>query len=211
MMMQTTMMMQTAPQVSLRPKFAMGAKARAPLRAARRSHVVLAADTVVIGLAADSGCGKSYVSGGSTVCASRHMSIRASAPLFSLLSPPSPSFPSPSLPNWRIRVRNRLISRRFSDGGIDRFDGRLEARWNPSSFLTHARTHALTTHRSTILSFISTFMRRVTGIFGGDPKPPAGGNPDSNTLISEMTTVICLDDYHSLDREGRKVAKVCLV
>jgi phosphoribulokinase len=51
-------------------------------------------------------------------------------------------------------------------------------------------------------------MRRVTGIFGGDPKPPAGGNPDSNTLISEMTTVICLDDYHSLDREGRKVAKV---
>ncbi len=52
-------------------------------------------------------------------------------------------------------------------------------------------------------------MRRVTGIFGGDPKPPAGGNPDSNTLISDMTTVICLDDYHSLDREGRKVAKVC--
>jgi phosphoribulokinase len=51
-------------------------------------------------------------------------------------------------------------------------------------------------------------MRRVTGIFGGDPKPPAGGNPDSNTLISEMTTVICLDDYHCLDREGRKVAKV---
>jgi phosphoribulokinase len=54
----------------------------------------------------------------------------------------------------------------------------------------------------------STFMRRVTGIFGGDPKPPAGGNPDSNTLISDMTTVICLDDYHSLDRNGRKVAKV---
>ena len=28
----------------------------------------------------------------------------------------------------------------------------------------------------------------------------AGGNPDSNTLISDSTTVICLDDYHSLDR-----------
>jgi hypothetical protein len=28
----------------------------------------------------------------------------------------------------------------------------------------------------------------------------AGGNPDSNTLLSDMTTVICLDDYHSLDR-----------
>jgi phosphoribulokinase len=54
----------------------------------------------------------------------------------------------------------------------------------------------------------STFMRRVTGIFGGDSKPPQGGNPDSNTLLSDMTTVICLDDYHSLDRNGRKVAKV---
>lgn len=51
-------------------------------------------------------------------------------------------------------------------------------------------------------------MRRMTGIFGGTPKPPAGGNPDSNTLLSDMTTVICLDDYHSLDRTGRKEAKV---
>jgi phosphoribulokinase len=49
----------------------------------------------------------------------------------------------------------------------------------------------------------STFMRRMTSIFGGSPKPPTGGNPDSNTLISDMTTVICLDDYHSLDRKGR--------
>ena len=31
-----------------------------------------------------------------------------------------------------------------------------------------------------------------------------GGNPDSNTLLSDMTTVICLDDYHCLDRYGRK-------
>lgn len=54
----------------------------------------------------------------------------------------------------------------------------------------------------------STFMRRVTGIFGGTPKAPEGGNPDSNTLISDMTTVICLDDYHALDRNGRKEAKV---
>lgn len=51
-------------------------------------------------------------------------------------------------------------------------------------------------------------MRRVTGIFGGVPQPPEGGNPDSNTLISEMTTVICLDDYHRLDRNGRKEHKV---
>ncbi|KXZ49505.1 hypothetical protein GPECTOR_21g731 [Gonium pectorale] len=54
----------------------------------------------------------------------------------------------------------------------------------------------------------STFMRRMTSIFGGVPKPPAGGNPDSNTLISDMTTVICLDDYHCLDRNGRKVKGV---
>jgi pantothenate kinase len=32
----------------------------------------------------------------------------------------------------------------------------------------------------------------------------AGGNPDSNTLLSDYTTVICLDDYHCLDRNGRK-------
>lgn len=32
----------------------------------------------------------------------------------------------------------------------------------------------------------------------------SGGNPDSNTLISETATVVCLDDYHSLDRFGRK-------
>ncbi|KAL9266019.1 Phosphoribulokinase, chloroplastic-like protein [Drosera capensis] len=50
----------------------------------------------------------------------------------------------------------------------------------------------------------STFMRRLTSVFGGAAKPPHGGNPDSNTLISDTTTVICLDDYHSLDRTGRK-------
>jgi phosphoribulokinase len=54
----------------------------------------------------------------------------------------------------------------------------------------------------------STFMRRMTNLFGGNAKPPAGGNPDSNTLISELTTVLCLDDYHCHDREGRKKAKV---
>jgi len=54
----------------------------------------------------------------------------------------------------------------------------------------------------------STFMRRMTGIFGGDAKPPQGGNPDSNTLLSDKTTVICLDDYHCLDRYGRKEQNV---
>eukprot|EP01025_Chloroclados_australasicus_P056297 TRINITY_DN6941_c1_g1_i1.p2 TRINITY_DN6941_c1_g1~~TRINITY_DN6941_c1_g1_i1.p2 ORF type:complete len:386 (-),score=71.71 TRINITY_DN6941_c1_g1_i1:409-1566(-) len=54
----------------------------------------------------------------------------------------------------------------------------------------------------------STFMRRMTSVFGGAPNPPVGGNPDSNTLLSDMTTVLCLDDYHSLDRTGRKEKNV---
>jgi len=54
----------------------------------------------------------------------------------------------------------------------------------------------------------STFMRRITKLFGGDPVPPTGGNPDSNTLLSDLTTVVCLDDYHSLDRFGRSEQKV---
>jgi energy-coupling factor transporter ATP-binding protein EcfA2 len=54
----------------------------------------------------------------------------------------------------------------------------------------------------------STFMRRMTNLFGGTSAPPPGGNPDSNSLISDTTTVLCLDDYHCHDREGRKKAKV---
>merc|ERR1719473_683757 len=54
----------------------------------------------------------------------------------------------------------------------------------------------------------STFMRRMTSIFGGEPKAPEGGNPESNTLLSDKTTVICLDDYHCPDRFGRKEKNV---
>ena len=47
----------------------------------------------------------------------------------------------------------------------------------------------------------STFMRRLTSIFGGDVVGPLGGGFDNggwetNTLVSDLTTVICLDDYH---------------
>uniref|UniRef100_A0A7S2IJD6 Phosphoribulokinase n=1 Tax=Helicotheca tamesis TaxID=374047 RepID=A0A7S2IJD6_9STRA len=57
----------------------------------------------------------------------------------------------------------------------------------------------------------STFMRRLTSIFGGDVVGPLGGGFDNggwetNTLVSDLTTVICLDDYHLNDREGRKVS-----
>jgi len=56
----------------------------------------------------------------------------------------------------------------------------------------------------------STFMRRLTNIFGGDVVGPLGGGFgtddgwETNTLVSDLTTVICLDDYHSNDRNGRK-------
>lgn len=54
----------------------------------------------------------------------------------------------------------------------------------------------------------STFMRRLTSVLGGGAEPPRGGSPNSNTLVSDTTTVICLDDYHSLDRAGRKAKGV---
>lgn len=73
--------------------------------------------------------------------------------------------------------------------------------WPPTPSFANPHPHPVL-HPSLLV------FRSVTGIFGGEPKPPAGGNPDSNTLSSEMTTVICLDDYHSLDRNGRKEAGV---
>jgi phosphoribulokinase len=55
----------------------------------------------------------------------------------------------------------------------------------------------------------STFMRRLTSIFGGQKVGPLGGGFgnggwETNTLVSDLTTVICLDDYHLNDRQGRK-------
>lgn len=57
----------------------------------------------------------------------------------------------------------------------------------------------------------STFMRRVTSTFGGDQCGPLGGGFgnggwETNTLVSDMATVICLDDYHLNDRGGRKIS-----
>lgn len=57
----------------------------------------------------------------------------------------------------------------------------------------------------------STFMRRLTNIFGGQRVGPLGGGFDNggwetNTLVSDLTTVICLDDFHLNDRGGRKVS-----
>ena len=58
----------------------------------------------------------------------------------------------------------------------------------------------------------STFMRRLTKVFGGKNVGPLGGGFgtvngwETNTLVSDRTTVICLDDYHLNDRGGRKVS-----
>lgn len=57
----------------------------------------------------------------------------------------------------------------------------------------------------------STFMRRLTRVFGGESVGPLGGGFgaqggwETNTLVSDLTTVICLDDYHLNDRGGRKI------
>lgn len=47
----------------------------------------------------------------------------------------------------------------------------------------------------------STFLRRVTGIFGTEVSK-------THTPAGDFITVICLDDYHLHDRQGRRVAKV---
>merc|ERR1711988_673630 len=58
----------------------------------------------------------------------------------------------------------------------------------------------------------STFMRLLVQNFGGANVGPLGGGFDgggweTNTLVSDDVTVICLDDYHLNDRGGRKVSK----
>lgn len=56
----------------------------------------------------------------------------------------------------------------------------------------------------------STFMRRLTKVFGGSNVGPLGGGFgteggwETNTLLSDKVTVLCLDDYHANDRQGRK-------
>lgn len=47
----------------------------------------------------------------------------------------------------------------------------------------------------------STFLRRVTNIFGTEVSK-------THTPVGEFITVICLDDYHLQDRKGRRAAQV---
>jgi len=89
------------------------------------------------------------------------------------------------------------------------------AAWAPGASLSQMRTASraavLTMEEKSVVIGLaadsgcgkSTFMRRMTGIFGGGSKLLDIGR-ETNTLVSDMTTVICLDDYHKYDREGRK-------
>ena len=57
------------------------------------------------------------------------------------------------------------------------------------------------------LSDAQKHTKTLTGIFGGTNVGPLGGGFDgggweTNTLVSDTTTVICLDDYHLNDRAG---------
>merc|ERR1719394_2165617 len=47
----------------------------------------------------------------------------------------------------------------------------------------------------------STFLRRVLGALGTEVKP-------GHTAIGDMMTVVCLDDYHTNDRAGRKATSL---
>eukprot|EP00746_Dinoflagellata_sp_MGD_P074937 gnl/MRDRNA2_/MRDRNA2_30203_c0_seq1.p1 gnl/MRDRNA2_/MRDRNA2_30203_c0~~gnl/MRDRNA2_/MRDRNA2_30203_c0_seq1.p1 ORF type:complete len:463 (+),score=111.27 gnl/MRDRNA2_/MRDRNA2_30203_c0_seq1:72-1460(+) len=93
----------------------------------------------------------------------------------------------------------------------------IGARANPSS--RPVRTAALGKDEPVVVIGVaadsgcgkSTFMRRLTNVFGGEQVGPLGGGFgnggwETNTLVSDQTTVICLDDYHLNDRGGRKVS-----
>ncbi|KAK6129930.1 hypothetical protein DH2020_036324 [Rehmannia glutinosa] len=43
-------------------------------------------------------------------------------------------------------------------------------------------------------------MRRLTSVFGGAAEPSKGGNPDSNTLISDMTTVKAIKEGIAVEK-----------
>jgi phosphoribulokinase len=135
--------------------------------------------TVVIGLAADSGCGKSTFM-------RRMTSVFGGTP-----SPPEGE---------------------FSEGGGWVGAGEKRKKRKARFPHTHARgwrwpgahPYPLAATSSTCASLTAHSLSHPPS----SPKIKTGGNPDSNTLLSDMTTVICLDDYHLHDRNGRKVAKV---
>ena len=106
----------------------------------------------------------------------------------------------------------------FGSVGVHRRHVGLSSKQRPSAFTQLSMT--LGVDEKVILIGVaadsgcgkSTFMRRLTKVFGGKTVGPLGGGfgaPggwETNTLVSDVTTVICLDDYHLNDRQGRKVS-----
>merc|ERR1712129_154053 len=94
-------------------------------------------------------------------------------------------------------------------GMLSMLDGNAVA-FAPQSSVSQSRVSAMEMKQNPVIIGVaadsgcgkSTFMRRLTSIFGGESKMLDIGR-ETNTLISEMTTVICLDDYHKWDRTGR--------
>merc|ERR1719159_2391788 len=95
----------------------------------------------------------------------------------------------------------------------------MSARHTPSRRGNSMRVNALGKDEPVVLIGVaadsgcgkSTFMRRLVNVFGGDTVGPLGGGFgnggwETNPLVSDQTTVICLDDYHLNDRNGRKVS-----
>ncbi|CAI5465350.1 unnamed protein product [Closterium sp. Yama58-4] len=92
--------------------------------------------------------------------------------------------------------------------GSEMHSASLSSTFSGKQIAAKASSRSQAAAKRTVLVVCKAGFWRMTGVFGGSAAPPKGGNPDSNTLLSDMTTVICLDDYHSLDRNGRKVANV---
>ena len=153
-----------------------------------RIVVVRADKTVVIGLAA----GEGAMWGGDAGGGARNAPAGGAgggAPPDVGRPPPQPAPPPPA--TRRLWLRQVHLHAPVRAGAIAA-GGLLEA-----ALRARARTHRAASSRAVVVARLTRCPPplpppppcSVTGIFGGTPKPPADGNPDSNTLISDMTTV----------------------
>merc|ERR1719380_222231 len=124
-------------------------------------------------------------------------------------------------PTHNLGMSHKSQGQRFDQCVIgNRHAPAFSSRATPSHRSNSMRTYALGKDEPIVMIGVaadsgcgkSTFMRRLTNVFGGDTVGPLGGGFgnggwETNTLVSDQTTVICLDDYHLNDREGRKVSK----
>merc|ERR1719380_500501 len=123
-------------------------------------------------------------------------------------------------PTHNLGMSHKSQGQRFDQCVIgNRHAPAFSSRATPSHRSNSMRTYALGKDEPIVMIGVaadsgcgkSTFMRRLTNVFGGDTVGPLGGGFgnggwETNTLVSDQTTVICLDDYHLNDRNGRKVS-----